>query len=829
MKKNISINISGIIFHIEEDGFETLKNYLDSINKYFSSYEDSDEIIADIEGRIAEIFLEKLQDGNQVVSVDDVTALIKTMGSISDFEAIEEDDDLEPTQKAKANKASSEKKTSESQNKSNAKQANKFYRDLQRKVLGGVASGIANYFNLDPLWIRVIILFIVFGLFYLAPLGGVVILGYFIMWIITPGSDTLEEDKKLKKLYRDPDDRVIGGVSAGLAKYFNTSSINIRIIFIVLTVIFGTGIIAYIILWIITPKANSLTDKMQMKGEPVTLSNIDSNIKKSKEPAFGERSEGTFTRILLFPFRLLGRIFSSLGRLFAPLLLFLVAFVRVITGLIISTTAISVIVSILAVGGVLFGLYNGEWWMWDTDLTYLPIDIFRATVPGIGILFLLIALFIPFLYLLIAGITVIAKRRVMSSAVGWSILGIWFISLLGAASTLPNFVRDFREEGIYRVSEDVALEADTLLISVNEIRSGLFNNSNFRWNNRDWNNDSHYTSDFTDLDIQVSANNQFKVEKRFRARGSSFEDAEKNAQNLIYNYSIEGNQITFDSELTFEKGVEFRAQEVDVTFYIPEGQPFKLEKGTGNLLSYFNYGYSWWEIYNNTWMYVDGSLKCITCEESDSDTSAGIVRIELDAFNTIKISDKFKVFVSQGDSNSLEIEGAKDKILPVKLNIIEGVLNLSGRDFSLKEDDTDEFTLYITTQELKEVTLYEEVEINISDFNIDQLNLNIHGKAKASLNSNIKYLSFFIMDDSQLNLENDIQKVVAILREDSRFYAYDAIIDVVQIDSDDDSRARLNVAKELFVTAEGRSSIKYKGNPRIEIKNQSNAASVSKY
>ena len=72
MKKNISINISGIIFHIEEDGYEVLRKYLDSVNRYFSSFEDSSEIFADIEGRIAEIFLSKLSDGKQVVTHEDV-------------------------------------------------------------------------------------------------------------------------------------------------------------------------------------------------------------------------------------------------------------------------------------------------------------------------------------------------------------------------------------------------------------------------------------------------------------------------------------------------------------------------------------------------------------------------------------------------------------------------------------------------------------------------------------------------------------------------------------------------------------------------------------
>jgi len=90
MKKNISINISGIIFHIEEDAYNNLKTYLETINRYFSSYEDSLEIISDIENRIAEIFLTKLNEEKQVITSEDVDYLMSTMGTISDFEAAED-------------------------------------------------------------------------------------------------------------------------------------------------------------------------------------------------------------------------------------------------------------------------------------------------------------------------------------------------------------------------------------------------------------------------------------------------------------------------------------------------------------------------------------------------------------------------------------------------------------------------------------------------------------------------------------------------------------------------------------------------------------------
>ena len=270
MKKNISINISGIIFHIEEDGYETLRNYLDSINRYFSSYDDSKEIISDIENRIAEIFLSKLTDGKQIINSEDVDSLITTMGSIQDFEAIEEPTDQHQRERQQSTTGSTE-------------EPKKLFRDNKRKVVGGVASGLANYFGIDPLWIRLILVVGVLGLdvFLWGAASGFFLIGYIIFWIVVPGSDTLEEDKEVKKLFRNPEDRVIAGVASGIGAYFGTEVTVIRLLFVLTFFFGGAGLLIYLIMWIITPEAKSITDKMQMQGESVTLSNIESNIKRS--------------------------------------------------------------------------------------------------------------------------------------------------------------------------------------------------------------------------------------------------------------------------------------------------------------------------------------------------------------------------------------------------------------------------------------------------------------------------------------------------------------------------------------------------------------------
>src|SRR5690606_14947535 len=264
MKKNISINISGIIFHIEEDGYDALKKYLDSIQKYFSTFDDSSEILADIESRIAEIFLSKLNEEKQVITQEDVNNLIATMGSVSDFQAAEERQAFDKdTTEADANGSET---SSEGGSERTYAPPKNLMRDQKRKILGGVCAGLGNYLNVDPLWIRLL-----FALMFFAY--GMSFLIYLVMWIVVPGSYHLEEPTTGKKMFRDPDQKVLGGVAGGVAAYLGIDIVAIRILFVVFTVVGGLGLFLYIVLWIILPEARTVTDRVRMQGEPVTLSN----------------------------------------------------------------------------------------------------------------------------------------------------------------------------------------------------------------------------------------------------------------------------------------------------------------------------------------------------------------------------------------------------------------------------------------------------------------------------------------------------------------------------------------------------------------------------
>ncbi|MBI9069907.1 MAG: PspC domain-containing protein [Salinivirgaceae bacterium] len=166
MKKTVKINISGIIFHLDEDAFNVLQAYLNKLKVHFSAETEGNEIVNDIETRIAELLQLKITEQKQVISIDDVHEIIEILGKPEDFL----DDDHTDT--------------STERNSRNEKTGRKFYRDLDSNVLGGVCAGLGAHFNIDPVILRV--LFIVFAF----PLVGFTILLYLVLWIVIPAAIT---------------------------------------------------------------------------------------------------------------------------------------------------------------------------------------------------------------------------------------------------------------------------------------------------------------------------------------------------------------------------------------------------------------------------------------------------------------------------------------------------------------------------------------------------------------------------------------------------------------------------------------------------------------
>mgnify|MGYP006434048009 FL=1 len=281
MKKTFTVNIGQSIFNIDEDAYEILKKYLISVKNYFNKIDDQGEIIKDFELRIAENFSSKISVNKKSIDLNDVRKMIEIMGTLEDFKEVDGNDKNQET-------------------KSNADDDRKLYRDSSNRIIAGVCSGIAQYFKIDPLIVRI--------LFFLAVLPGLIV--YLIFWLGVPTKDF---DSNLRKtFYRDPDDKIIGGVAKGIANYLKADVTLIRIIFFISIFFGGFGLLIYIFLWIFTKEAKSIGQKMNMSGYSINLSNIEDFIKKKINK--NDNKESTLTAIFLFPFRLLAPLINILAK-----------------------------------------------------------------------------------------------------------------------------------------------------------------------------------------------------------------------------------------------------------------------------------------------------------------------------------------------------------------------------------------------------------------------------------------------------------------------------------------------------------------------------------
>ena len=181
MNKTVNINLAGVFFHIDEDAYAKLQRYLAAIKRSFEGVQGEDEIIADIEARISELFTDKIKDARQVISTKELDAIIAVMGQPEDYMV---DDDIFED----APPSSSGNRRSSKYSGSNRK----LFRDVDNAYIGGISSGFGHYLNVDPLWIRLAwIALVVLGF-------GSPILIYIILWILIPEA-TSTTDKLFMK------------------------------------------------------------------------------------------------------------------------------------------------------------------------------------------------------------------------------------------------------------------------------------------------------------------------------------------------------------------------------------------------------------------------------------------------------------------------------------------------------------------------------------------------------------------------------------------------------------------------------------------------------
>ena len=310
MKKTLNINIGSRVFNIDEDAYDLLSRYLESIKKYFQKINIEDDVFQDIENRISEKFNSILKN-RESLNIDDINNIIKEMGTLDDFKEAYNDFDT--------NDFSNQNNESKTTGK-----RKKIYRNTSDKVIAGVASGLANYFSVDPIIFRLI--------FIVSLFTGFGLIAYIIFWIGIPANDSGKINEN-KRLYRDGDNEILGGVAYGLGNYFGIDPAIIRVLFILSIFIGGFGILAYLILWVSIPEAKTVGEKMNMRGYPLTLENIEKFIKEKLSKKDGE--ENLFVKIILFPFRIIGPIILGIISIIIPILKILLSFILFVFSIVI--------------------------------------------------------------------------------------------------------------------------------------------------------------------------------------------------------------------------------------------------------------------------------------------------------------------------------------------------------------------------------------------------------------------------------------------------------------------------------------------------------------
>lgn len=239
MNKTININLANTFFHIDEDAYNKLQRYLEAIKRSLANSQGKDEIIADIEARIAELFTEKLQHDRQVITHKEVDEIITVMGQPEDYMVDEEIFDDQPKQHYKSTKTKH------------------LYRDLDDKYISGVSSGLGHYLGIDAVWVRLLWILLAF------LSGGTFIFAYILFWILVPEAVTTSQklamkgepvnisniEKKIKEGFDDVADKVKNADYSKVKSSSKTFFDTLGDIIILLLKVFGKfiGIILLIV------------------------------------------------------------------------------------------------------------------------------------------------------------------------------------------------------------------------------------------------------------------------------------------------------------------------------------------------------------------------------------------------------------------------------------------------------------------------------------------------------------------------------------------------------------------------------------------------------
>ena len=471
MNKTININLAGIIFHLDEVAYEKFKTYLSNVKTALGKEESGEEIIADIEARIAEIFhLRMKENGRQVVGLPDVEFIIETLGQPEAF--IDESENEAP--------------------KSSSKETRRFFRNPDEKVIGGVCSGIGAYFDIEPVWIR--------------------------------------------------------------------------ILFLILLFFTGIGFLTYVILWAAIPEAKTTAQKLQMRGEAVNLNNIEKLFTKVEDYTSTEKIKSGVNSFVSFVVNGIGSVFSFVFKFIGVLLAIfgaLIAFVLIITLLgIFGSTWNFEGFNFLSFNGYIYGLdgaqaiFGGGW---------------RLLALRAGTL---LTLLLPLFALVVFLAKIFGRELTNSKLLSFSGIASFIVGLILIFISAGSLITDFRERATetdqitlsglsFDITADILEDEQGFFFDVED---ELLHIENVRFN------------------IEATRSSTASLELKHAASGRNHSEARARAQSFDYPSAQDGEALRLSEYFTVPKESLYRGQDLKVTLRLPVGATVYLDESIENIM-----------------------------------------------------------------------------------------------------------------------------------------------------------------------------------------------------------------------------------------------------
>jgi phage shock protein PspC (stress-responsive transcriptional regulator) len=463
-----------------------------------------------------------------------------------------------------------------------------------------------------------------------------------------------------KKLFRDGDDKFLGGVSSGLSHYFGIADpLWIRLAWIVLVVAgFGTGIPIYILLWILIPEAQTTAEKLQMKGEPVNISNIEKKIReelegvssrvkdgvndvtnKMKSSDFQNKTKSGIQEIVDALTKILITLFKVFGKFIGALLVFIAA-----------ATLIGLIIGAFSWGSIeLFGFGN--------DFVQYPSFFYDSVIPGwLLIIFGFLALAIPFIVLFMLGLRILSSNvKSFSTATKLTFLGIWIIAILGLGFAAINFAAQTAYNGVSNTTEELPIIAnDTIFVNM------LWNDdlSKYQEIRRRYSTETvldnsvqKLFSSRINLDIKNTNQSNAYIKIRKESEGKSKPIANNNAEAIEYQFNLSDKNLDLNGYFLSDIKNMAKDQILYITIYLPVNAVIYLDTSTATFLDDID---NIQNIYDrnmpkNYFKMTDAGLECLDCDASIFGES---YKKQNEKFNLNIDSNGVEININDGKNNA---------------------------------------------------------------------------------------------------------------------------------------------------------------------------------